>query len=1037
MRIRGVVTLVSVCLSGLVAQETRSTINGHVTDRMSAAIGGVKVFVTHVETNTSVVLTTDQSGYYEAPLLLPGDYSVSAEAPGFKTTVRRGIALAVGARLSVDLEVEIGAVTETVQVTAEAPVLETGSIEGGSLIDNQALMDLPVMGNNPILLAKLMPGMQTDGVNNYLGLHSIVGGSSYSNAAGVGGNEWSIDGVPNNGGSRRAAYLPYSDTIAEFRIDSTGFDVTQGRGTGAGVMAMTKSGTNLWHGTLTEQHWQQRLNATPYFTRKLYFKRIQDAEASGNPALARQVASQPRQPSGHSNNYSATAGGPVSIPKIFDGRNRLFSFFSFNGFIDVKTEDPSNFNKTVPTVSNRQGDFSQLLLVDASRYQIYDPLTVRRDPDRSGHWIRDPIAGNVIPKSRFINPMYDSYVKLLPAPNNDPTDPRQEPRNNYLAYATPYNWNYRAFQNRLDYNPSPTHRFFGRWSWNNFVEDRGDWTYQTLRGLNSNGLNRKNMGATVDWTWVIGARTVLDVALAANEFTEGNKQPVPMSFKPSDVGLPTYLDAWAGDLHILPQANVSGYTSSGPSGVPSYSHYRVYSLAGNATQIRGPHSIRTGLDTRLHFRTGGGGGNTSGNFGFNNSYTRRNDDSFVVPGDLGLGWAAFIMGLPNAMSITAGNASYATYSPYSGGYAQDTWRVSRKLTLNLGFRLEWEGGPTERYNRMIGYFDRTAKIFLTDVAQAFYAANPISLRDPTTFQVLGGTTFPGVDGVPRNSIQSQWMWMPRIAFAYLLGGRTVIRGGAGTFYDSLNVTNNTPNQTGFNRTTSTTIETNFGQNWLIGDPANGVSPVTNPFPMRANGTRFDTSTNGQLGVDTLAGRSYTFNDYQTERARQFRWRVGAQRQVGRDTVLSATYSGSYSDHVYVTLDLNPVPAQYYWHGNVRNSVLASNLNGGVANPFRLSNYPTLATDNAALYADMVRPKLLPQQYCVTRAVAEAVSSDDGTEPELRAAGSGAHAWGGAGIQPPVRQGLHVQRLLHRHVCQNGGLVPERLRPRASLAREQL
>src|SRR5258708_614523 len=150
MRIRGVVTLLSVCLSGLVAQETRSTINGHVTDRMSAAIGGANVLVTHVETNTSVVLATDRSGYYEASLLLPGDYSVSAEALGFKTTMRRGIVLAVGARVAVDLQVEIGVVTETVHVTAEAPVLETGSIEGGSLIDNQALMDLPVMGNNPI-----------------------------------------------------------------------------------------------------------------------------------------------------------------------------------------------------------------------------------------------------------------------------------------------------------------------------------------------------------------------------------------------------------------------------------------------------------------------------------------------------------------------------------------------------------------------------------------------------------------------------------------------------------------------------------------------------------------------------------------------------------------------------------------------------------------------------------------------------------------------------------------------------------------------
>ncbi len=715
---------------------------------------------------------------------------------------------------------------------------------------------------------------------------------------------------------------------------------------------MTKSGTNQWHGTATEQHWQQRINATPYFSRQLYFKNINEAEARGNNALAAKLRAEPRQPGGHSNNYAGTIGGPVVIPKIYNGKNKLFSFFSYNGFNDAKTEDPSNFNKTVPTLANRAGDFSQLLQVDASRYQIYDPLTVRRDPDRSEHWIRDPMPGNIIPKSRFINPMYDSYAKLYPIPNNDPTDPRQEPRNNFLAVATPYNWQYKALQQRLDYNYSPAHRFFARWSWNNFFEDRGDWTYSTLRGLNSNGLNRKNMGATLDWTWTINSRTLLDVAAAANEFTEGDRRPVPLKFKPTDVGLPKYLDEWAGDQHILPQVNVTGYTSSGPSGVPSYSRYRVYSLAANLSQIRGKHSLRGGVDTRQHFRTGGGGGNTSGNFGFNNSFTRRNDDSFVPPGDLGLGWAAFIMGLPNSMSVTAGNASYASQSPYYGSYAQDTWRLARNFTLNLGFRLEYEGGGTERYNRMIGYFDRNASVFVGKTAEEFYAANPIVQRDPATFQVRGGTTFPGVDGVPRNAIQSQLMFMPRFAFAWQVNSKTVIRGGAGTFYDTLNVTNNAPNQTGFNRTTSTTVETNFGQNWLVGNPAEGISPLTDPFPLRSNGTRFDTSTNGQLGADTLAGRSYTFNDYETKRAHQHRWRLGIQRQFGKDSVFSATYTGSYSQDVYVTIDLNPVPAEFWWNGNTRNSTLASFLNGGVPNPFRLSNFPNLANENPALYADM-------------------------------------------------------------------------------------
>ena len=284
-------TILVVCVFPLGAQETRSAIDGHVYDQLSAVVDGAKVLVTNLDNGATVSLTTNHTGYFEAPLMLPGSYRISAAMDGFKTAVRTGIVLSVGGHLSIDLRLDLGSVAETVTVTGETSMLDPASIEVGTLIDNKTLMELPVMGNNPTLLAKLMPGMQTDGVNNYLGLHSIAGGSAYNNAGGVGGNEWSIDGVPNNGGSRQAAYLPYSDAVAEFRIDTMGFDVTQGRGTGASVMAMTKSGSNQWHGTVTEQHWQQRLNATPYFSRQLYFRKIADARAAGNIALANQLAS--------------------------------------------------------------------------------------------------------------------------------------------------------------------------------------------------------------------------------------------------------------------------------------------------------------------------------------------------------------------------------------------------------------------------------------------------------------------------------------------------------------------------------------------------------------------------------------------------------------------------------------------------------------------------------------------------------------------------------------------------------------------------
>ena len=202
-----------------------------------------------------------------------------------------------------------------------------------------------------------------------------------------------------------------------------------------------------------------------------------------------------------------------------------------------------------------------------------------------------------------------------------------------------------------------------------------------------------------------------------------------MSYKPSDVGLPKYLDDWAGDQHILPRIAISGYTDPSPSGVPTYTRYRTYSAQGNLSHFRGKHSFKMGADLREHFRTGGGGGNTSGYFRFDNRYTRKwSDTALYTPGTIGLSWADFMMGLNYDSQITAGNASYATFSPYYGGFFQDQYRVTRKLTLNLGIRLEWEGGPTERYNRMIGWFDKDAKLVITDVAEAAYRANPTVRR---------------------------------------------------------------------------------------------------------------------------------------------------------------------------------------------------------------------------------------------------------------------------------------------------------------------
>ncbi len=941
--------------ASLPAQETRSMLFGRVLDPSGAAVVGAVVVVRNAETGVANTLKTNDTGYYEANLLMPGQYEVTAEAPGFKKLIRKGITLPVSSRIQIDMAMEIGGVTETVSVTADAPLLETNAVSSGRVIDNKSLMELPVMGNSAMLLIKLAPGVQTGGVNNYLALHSNVGASDYSVGGNVGGNSWTLDGSPNMGPSRRTAYLPYTDAVAEFKVETNNFDAGIGQASGAAISMISKSGTNDFHGTATWQHWQQRWQGTPFFVKQNYYRRIAQAEAAGNTALANDLRSQDKQPTGRSNNWGASGGGPVIIPKVYDGKNRLFWFFTYNAFKDVKVEDAANFNRTVPTLKAREGDFSDFLKISTNptRYIIHDPTTITRDPARPNNFVRTPFPGNVIPKSRFANPAYDAIMKLYPLPNVQ-IPVNQDPVNNYLASQTPYNWDYKAFSNRVDYQISDRWRTFGRWSFNEFgPEDRGDWTYETARTLNQNGLVRNNKGGNIDVVYSHSATTLWNFNVAMNQFREGNVRPKAQEFKPSDLGLPVYMDQKAGDLTMLPQMAISGYSTISPNSYPTWTRYRQMTAKIEATLIRGNHSIKAAFDNRNQYRTGGGGGNTSGNFTFNQNYVRKNDDGFTPATDLGLGHAAFILGIPSSASI-ATNDTYATHTPYYGWYVQDNWRVTPKLTLNLGLRLEYERGATERYNRMIGNFDPNAALPIAAAAQAAYAKSPIPELPPSQFKVAGGNTYVGSNGAPRELYKDEFMWLPRIGAAYQLDKNTVLRGGYGIFFDTINVLNFGPNQFGFSRTTNTVMTNDFGQTWNFpanANPNNFQSVLKDPFPVRADGTRFDVPTRDGLGSMAQAGRSFSFTAWDQPHARQQRWQAGIQRSFGSSMVVTASYAGAYSDRISLGQNLKPLPGQYWATGLTRNDAVANAMNANVTNPFYIGNF-NQADFTPQVWADM-------------------------------------------------------------------------------------
>jgi hypothetical protein len=924
------------------AQETRSAIFGTARDTSGGVLPGMTVVVTNEETNVSNEAATNERGYFELPYLLPGTYRIAVQAQGFKGFIRTGLELSVDTRAEVPVVMEVGAVVDEVTVVAETPMLDS-TASASTTLTNRQINALPVFGNSAQLLVRSVPGIQWTGQPNYLGLHSNVGASGVNAAGGVGGTEYSLDGVPNTGNSRRVAYLPYTDTVEEIKVETASFDASKGHSSGANVSMLTKSGTNQFHGSGTWQYWNQQWNATQSTTNAAYYGRIAEAEGRGDTDAARRYRSEPKVPPGYSHNWATVVGGPVRVVK-FDGRGRLFFFFSYNGFKDVKVEEPTAVNRTVPTERQRTGDFSELLALDPVRYQIYDPRTARLV---NGRVVRDPFPNNQVP---ILNPLYQHYLKFYPLPNNPAGIVGREGQNNYLASQTPFNWDYQAFSNRIDWNASARHRLFARWSWNDFVEDRADWTYATARGLHSNGLNRRNIGATVDHVWLQNGSTIWNVSVAYNRFREGNRRnEVQRSFKPSSVGLPTYMDDRAGDCTQLPRLDFSdgsyqdfGFDCGG------FTSYAAGTVRGELLKILGTHSLRAGADLRRHWRWNIPGGNRAGNFTFRNNYVRERDDTSTA-GTLGLEWAGFMLGVPTGISIDS-NDSYDLVNAYYAGYVQDDWHVSSRLTINVGVRYEVEDGFVEQQNRMLANFDAAATLPITAAAQAAYAANPVPGQ--STIDVRGGALYAGRSGTPRAQSRTNYDWMPRVGVVYKLGARAAVRGGYGVFYDTNNVLNESINQFGFSRGTSTVITNDNGLTLLNTDLPRGRTIFTDPFPVREDGTRFNEPFGAALALMARAGRNFDINSSDWRRARQQRWRVGIQRQFGSRMVAEAAYLGSYTDRLSIRQVLTALPGQYWADGNVRNNAVADYLNGTVTNPFNIRNFEFLRADNPVLYQDM-------------------------------------------------------------------------------------
>ena len=960
MRTYALAVLISALVMILPAQDTRGMISGTVTDPQGAYVVGANVMVSNTLTNVSTPLITNASGYYEAPLLMPGQYQVTVDASGFKKIVRSGLVLNMRDQLRIDIQLEVGGVNESITITGESPILDTSAVTSGKALTTREIMDLPVMTNDIVLLARVAPGVVNQGTTQYVSLGMVGGSSGFYAPLQLGQNEWSIDGAPNLG-SGGIQFTPFTDQIAEFKIDTTSFDASAGHSIGLSIAFSTKSGTNSLHGSGTEQYWNTRWNAAPFFVKQKYFQNIDAANAAGNSALASQLRSLPMQPGGHYNDFGFTLGGPVYIPKVLNGKNKLFWFFSYAGNRTRQPARSSEITNTVPTLQERQGDFSDLLKIN-SKYQIYDPLSVMPDPARPGHYIRTPIPGNLIPQNRIADPkVFNWYTSRIPTPNNSPASASVEPFNNFLALGQADNTNYTGLASREDWAPDAKNRFSFSWNWSHFIENAQDWTYASQPGMQDWDNIRVGRGGILSWTYSKSSATVFSASVSANQWLNVLETTGVRQFKPSDIGFPAYMDQHCQTLDgcAVPLVSWNGYTSAygGSSlvmgrSIAADARQRSTGLKASVSHIRGGHTLQGGLDFRRAYATSpGGDGNPMGSFTFNSNYVQKNDDGLTPAGSLGLSYAAFMLGVPSSMAIDT-NASYALMNPYYAWYGQDTWRATRNLTLTLGLRVEYEQAPTERYNRALTGFNPSAQLPIAAGAQAAYAANPVPELAANAFVVQGGSIYAGVNGAPRQPWQNQLMWLPRLAAAWQLNSKTILRGGYGIYYDSINVQNLTLNQAGFSRTTSTNLTNDYGVTWLAGDPGAGVSPLADPFPVRSDGSRFDAPFGSSLGSMYIAGQSFSFQPWNRQHPREQQWRVGVERQLSTNMLVQAYYWGMWGSDLAVSQTLSALPAQYWNTTMVRNNAFASNMSQNVPNPFNIGNFASLKTSNPALYQQM-------------------------------------------------------------------------------------
>ena len=878
-------------------QEFRATISGRVVDGSGALVPNVKVTSVNLSTQETTNVTSDNSGSYTLPFLRPGQYKITATASGFKTYNRENLTVEVGRILALDIALEVGALTDSITVNTEVGVLETQTASRSSIVNQMQVSELPLNARNPFMLGAMMSGVVFRGAaiwqrpfdNGAIAQWSVNGGRESN-------NEFLIDGAPNNAqaGSNNVAYVPIVDAVQEFVVQQNSYDSQYGK-TGGGVFnVVLKSGGAQHHGVAYEFGRRKWLDANTF-----------QGNATGGTRADHLL-----------DQYGFQLEGPLLVPKLLtkEGKIKLFYLGSFENY---RENTPNPLTNSYPDAAFRNGDFSKLTNAAGVPITIYDPTNFVNDAN--GNPVRQAFPGNIIPASR-INPIAQAITKYMPLPNSPTKAGFAYSTNNYIL---PDYVNHDRYYNlilKFDMNFGDKHRAFFRHASNDRTEDRAVNGIDNKVGTDGQQpFQRINDAYVIDWVSTLSPTLVLNVRTSYNRFIEKGFGKANEGFDLTSLGFSPSLIKQLPSPAYFGRYAFTGYSALGRSQGNNYSNN--YNLAVNLTKIKGTHTMKFGTDLRqinyLQQNTGdilsfgGSTGVLTGGF---------NDKSFTQKlfnqGDATSGdsYATFLLGYVN------GSSNYPVYPAnrqwYFAPYFQDDWKVTRKLTLNLGLRWDYNGSPTERHDRLNRGFNATiASPLASQFSPASLAAYP-QLKD-----LKGGFDFVGVNGNSRQASNNNYNTIqPRFGFAYQMANKLVVRGGYGLYY--LNPNNDYLQFAGFSTNTPIT-------NSLDGNRTPIGNVLSNPYP-----GGISTPTGSSAGPLTFVGRNNDWFNPNFAAPKVHQFSLGFQLQTSKTASLDISYVGSRSRDLNNVRAYNIPSLDFRKKCNILEGGSPSVCDANVPNPFK-------------------------------------------------------------------------------------------------------